>query len=83
MEFPLTKSYVSTINPEHPVNENLRLHDLIREAQDKDVKGEIVNLQNNVRMSTAEILKKVSSIQICSKEYFFIFKKFLGLGSLW
>jgi len=59
MSEPLTKSYVNTHNPEHPVQEDLVLYQLFEKARKEGNDGELVNLETMERMTASQIHHKV------------------------
>jgi len=59
MSEPLTKSYVNTHDPEHPVQEDLVLYQLFEKARKEGHDGELVNLETMERMTASQIHHKV------------------------
>ena len=55
----LTKSYVNTHDPHHPVQEDLVIYELFEKAKEDGFVGELVNMETKERMTTTEVLKKV------------------------
>ena len=56
---PLTKSYINTHDPEHPIQEDLVIYQLFEKARKDGVVGELLNLETKERWSTTEIMNKV------------------------
>ena len=56
---PLTKSYINTHDPEHPIQEDLVIYQLFEKARKDEVVGEIVNMETKERWTTVEVMKKV------------------------
>lgn len=73
MTAPLEKSYVNNYNPLHPVREDVVLYQLFREAREQGHVGEIVNLENDERISTTDLMDKVR-ILICQWLFHVIIK---------
>jgi len=59
---PLTKSYTSSYDSQHPLREDLTLYKVFEEAKGKGLVGEILNLETNTRISTEEVFAKVWAI---------------------
>ena len=59
MTSALTKSYVNTEDPEHPVQDNLVMYQTFEKAKNDGFVGKIVNLQTGKTATTLEILDKV------------------------
>ena len=56
---PLTKSYINTHDPEHPIQDDLVIYQLFEKARKDEVVGEIVNMETKERWTTVEVMKKV------------------------
>jgi len=61
MSEPLTKSYVNTHNPEHPVQKDLVLYQLFEKARKEGNDGELVSLEDMGRMTASQVYDKVTA----------------------
>ncbi|KAF6019736.1 hypothetical protein EB796_021964 [Bugula neritina] len=58
MSEPLTKSYVNTHDPEHPVQEDLVLYQLFEKARKEGNDGELLSLEDMGRMTASQVYDK-------------------------
>jgi len=61
MSEPLTKSYVNTHDPEHPVQEDLVLYQLFEKARKEGNDGELLSLEDMGRMTASQVYDKVTA----------------------
>jgi len=74
MSEPLTKSYVNTHDPEHPVQEDLVLYQLFEKARKEGNDGELLSLEDMGRMTASQVYDKVTASLTRDTNYMFLIK---------